>query len=161
MIYVVSTRIEYFTNNNIQELSIYDSLTMLNSWGIIQINSVTSGNNPHNEELLFFLFGNKKLDIQIIIDCRTISFLLYKEILENKFIVGYNMNFQLQFIYNYSIIPKRIYDVSVAEFILTKKHYNLCEITSKRLNINIEEKREEKRFAKNTMKILLNVHWLI
>lgn len=148
MIYVVSTRIEHFENNNIEELSVNNSLTMLNGWGIIQIDSVVSGNNPHKDELLFFIFGYKKLDIQIIVDCRTISFLLYKEILESKFIVGYNMNLHLQFLYNYSIIPKRIYDVSIAEFILTKQHYNLCEIILKRFNINIEEERKEKKICK-------------
>lgn len=148
MIYVVSTRIEHFENNNIEELSVDNSLTMLNSWGIIQIDSVLSGDNPHKDELLLFIFGNKKLDAQIIVDCKTTSFLLYKEIIEKKFLVGYNMNLQLQFLYNYSIIPKRIYDIEIAEFILSKKHHKLCEITLKRLNTNIEEEREKRRICK-------------
>lgn len=148
MIYVVSKHFEKFTADNIQELSVYDSLSIINRWRIIQINSILSGENPHLHKLLFFQFSDKETNTQIIVDCESYSILLYKDILEHKFLVGYNINSCIQFLYNYNIIPKRIFDVSSVEFILSEKKYNLLEIISNRLNIDVKKSFIEKESIK-------------
>ena len=41
-----------------------------------------------------------------------------KEVLENKYIVGQNLKFDLQFLYNYGIIPRKVYDTMIVEQLL-------------------------------------------
>ena len=145
MIYIVSKQKELFTTNEFKELSVQESLTMLNSWILVQVDSETSGRDPHLCKLLCFQFGNKKTNTQIVIDCTTIDISLYKDILENKFLIGHNLKFDLQFLYNYNIIPRKIYDTMIVEQLLYlgypsgTKSYSLKAVAQERLGINIDK----------------------
>ena len=96
-------------------------------------------------DILCIQFGNKEKDFQIVIDCNTINILLYKEVLENKLLVGQNLKFDLQFLYNYNIIPRNIYDTMIVEQLLYLGYppgvisYSLSAIASRRLNIDIDK----------------------
>ena len=106
MIYLVSNKKSLFDNELFQELSVDASINMLNSWNIIQFDTETTGRNPHLCDILLAQFGNKKANIQIVVDVSTINFLAYKEILESKLIVGHNLKFD-------SVLNIRLFHVSV------------------------------------------------
>ncbi len=149
MIYFVSKNIELFTNDIYKYVSVEESLNLLSSCSILQYDSETDGRDPHINKLLCIQFGNKAKDIQVVIDCSTVNILLYKEILETKYLVGQNLKFDLPFLYNYHIVPTKVYDTMIVEQFLylgypKKGEYGgisfaLNEIALRRLNKNIDK----------------------
>ena len=118
MIYLVSGQQQLFDSSEYHMLSVHESLNLLNQCEVLQYDSETSGRNPHLCSLLCVQFGNDALDIRIVVDCTTVSILLYKDILESKFIIGHNLKFDLQFLYNYGIVPRKVYDTMIVEQLL-------------------------------------------
>lgn len=114
MIYYVTNQKELF-DNVYTLLSIEESLQLLDSCEILQYDSETDGRDPHINRILCIQLGNKAKDFQMVIDVSTVDILLYKNILESKFIVGQNLKFDLQFLYNYNIIPRKVYDTMIVE----------------------------------------------
>ena len=145
MIYFVSKQQNLFELEGIRQLSVEDSLTMLNGWKAIQYDSETSGKDARLCDLLCFQFGDVKGRDQIVVDATTISPLLYKEILESHTLIGQNLKFDLQFLYNYGIIPRKIYDTMIIEQLLHlgwpkgSISYSLKEIAWRRLDVNIDK----------------------
>lgn len=90
-------------------------------------------------------FGDIKGENQIVVDTTTVSPLLYKDILESKKLLGQNIKFDLQFLYNYGIIPRNVYDTMIVEQLLHLGYpssvisYSLSSIAARRLNINIDK----------------------
>lgn len=70
---------------------------------------------------------------------------LYKDILESKLIIGQNLKFDLQFLYNYGIIPLRVYDTMIVEQLLYLGYpsgvisFSLKEIAWRRIHIDIDK----------------------
>lgn len=118
MIYFVTSKVELFQSSEYKCISIKESLQLLNSCNVLQYDSETNGRDSHVNTLLCIQFGSKIKDFQIVIDVTTVSILHYKGILENKFIVGQNLKFDLQFLYNYHIIPLYVYDTMIVEQLL-------------------------------------------
>lgn len=56
--------------------------------------------------------------MRIVVDCTTCDVKLFKEVLESKLVVGHNLKFDLQFLYNYGIIPTQVYDTMIVEQLL-------------------------------------------
>lgn len=115
MIYLVSNQQQLFESDSYKCMSVEDSLEEMKCWNIIQADSETSGRDPHLCELLCFQFGNDARDIRIVVDCTTVDIKLYKPIIESKTLIFHNANFDLKFLYNEGIVPKKIYDTMVAE----------------------------------------------
>ena len=145
MIYLVSACQKLFESTEYKQLSIEDSLAMINSWGIIQYDSETSGRDCHLCDLLCAQFGNDATDARIVVDCTTVDIKLYKEALETKWVVGQNLKFDLQFLYNYGIIPRKVYDTMIVEQLLYLGYpsgvisYALNAIAERRLGVNIDK----------------------
>ncbi len=146
MIYLVSKTKTLFYTDTYRELSIEESLKLINSWGdMIQFDSETSGKDAHLCDILCMQFGSIYGDTQIVVDTTTVSPLLYKDVLESKYLIGQNLKFDLQFLYNYSIIPRKIYDTMIVEQLLHlgwpkgSISYSLKEIAWRRLNIDIDK----------------------
>lgn len=146
MIYLVTKQQELFNDNSVYKIiSIEESLQLLSSCGILQYDSETNGVDSRLCDLLCVQFGNKKEDFQIVIDCNTIDIKIYKNILENKLLVGQNLKFDLQFLYNYNIIPRKVYDTMIVEQLLYLGYppgiisYSLSSIAKRRLNIDIDK----------------------
>ena len=143
MIYYVSNAPLLFSQ--FIKISVEESLEKLNSWSRIQFDSETTGRDAHISDILCIQFGNAKVNEQIVIDTTTVDILLYKDILENKPIIGQNLKFDLQFLYKYKIVPKRIYDTMIVEQILylgykpKKDMYSLKGLASRYLNIDIDK----------------------
>lgn len=118
MVYLVTSQQELFKFEEYTIISVEESLAMLNSCEILQYDSETTGRDARICDLLCAQFGNKEKDFQIVIDCTTVSILRYKDILESKLLVGQNLKFDLQFLYNYGIIPRKVYDTMIVEQLL-------------------------------------------
>lgn len=145
MIYLVSRQQTLFDSTEYQKLSIEDSLAMINSWGSIQFDLETAGRNCHLCEILCAQFGNDKADARIVVDCTTVDIKLYKNALESKLLIGQNLKFDIQFLYNHGIIPLRVYDTMIVEQLLHLGYpagiisYALNAIAERRLGINIDK----------------------
>ncbi len=113
MIYFVSKNIELFTNDIYNCIDVAESLHILDKCKILQFDTETSGLDPHINKLKTIQLGNKKN--QIVIDVTTIDIMIYKNILESTFLIGHNLKFDLQFLYNYNIIPRKVYDTMIVE----------------------------------------------
>ena len=149
MIYLVTTQKQLFNSDLYTLLSVNESLKILSSWKVIQFDTETKGRDAHIGTLLTMQFGNKEKSIQIVVDCTTINPKLYKEILENHLIIGQNLKFDLQWLYNYQIIPLNVYDTMIAEQTLYLGYppigkpggisYALNHIAERRLGVNIDK----------------------
>lgn len=145
MIYLVTAQQQLFESDSYKVIDKEDALEMIKSWGVIQYDCETSGRDPHLCELLCIQFGNDTTDTRIVVDCTTINILLFKEVLETKLLIGQNLKFDLQFLYNYGIIPKKIYDTMIVEQLLYLGYppgsisYSLKEIAYRYLGKNIDK----------------------
>ena len=150
MIYLVTGQ-ELLFDNDFQLISVEESLNIMKDWNNIQYDSETLGRDAHIGDLLLAQFGNYNKTIQIVVDCTTISIVNYKEILESKYIIGQNLKFDLQWLYNYSIVPRKVYDTMIVEQFLYLGYppeykdpingisYSLQAIAQRRLNIYIDK----------------------
>ena len=119
MIYVVTTQQELFEAKEYRIISQERSIEMLRSWGnMIQFDTETTDIDPHIGKLLTMQFGDIEGYDQILVDCTTINPILYKEILENKFLIGQNLKFDLKWLFNYGIVPTKLWDTMIVEQLL-------------------------------------------
>ena len=145
MIYLVTAHAEIFKNDEYTIITPEESLEMMSSWKRLQFDTETDGRDSHVNRLLCMQFGNKDADTQIVVDCSCVDVLLYKELLENKPLIGHNLKFDLQFLYNYKIIPRKIYDTMIVEQLLYLGYpsgqisYSLKEVAKRYLDIDIDK----------------------
>jgi len=145
MIYLVSKEQRLFESSIFKSMSVEDSINEIKSWKFIQFDTETSGKDAHLCKLLCAQFGTKEKDIQIVVDCQTIDIKKYKDVLENGLVIGQNLKFDLQFLYNYNIIPRKVYDTMIVEQLLYLGYpsgqisFSLKEIAWRRLDINIDK----------------------
>lgn len=117
MIYLVSQNQELFDNEVYKIISVEESLRLLDSLKVVGLDSETSSLRVHEGKLLSLQLGC--LDFQVVIDCTTVDILLYKDYLESdRLFVGHNLKFDLQWLYLYHIVPKKVYDTYLGEQIL-------------------------------------------
>jgi DNA polymerase-1 len=113
-IYLVTAQKELFTNNIYQIIGVEESLRLLTPLTLVGLDTETTGLDPYTKELKLLQLGC--FDFQIVIDCTTIDILLYKEYLEsNRLFIGWNLKFDLKWLFKYHIVPKRVYDGYLAE----------------------------------------------
>lgn len=148
MIKLVTTRQELFDNDSYEIISVSDSLRIMQEWQTVQFDTETKGVDAHISPVLCAQFGNKKADTQIVVDTSTIDLKLYKDILESKFIVGQNLYFDLQFLYQYGIVCLHVYDTMIVEQLLHLGYppvteggpsMSLAAIADRRLGIHIDK----------------------
>jgi len=144
MIYFVS-RQQHLFHTDFIAITPEKSLEMMESWNLIQCDTETSGRDPHLCKLLCIQFGNDKADARIVVDCSTVDVTIYKSLLESKRLILQNGKFDLQFLYNYHIIPLKVYDTMIVEQLLYLGYpsgqisYSLKEIAWRRLKVNIDK----------------------
>lgn len=176
MIYLVTRKQELFDNPEYEIIDKEKSLEIIKDWDFIQYDSETTGRDPHLCQLLCMQFGDPKGEIQVVVDTTTISPLAYKEVLENKLLIGQNIKFDLEFLYNYSIVPRKVYDTMIVEQLLYLGYprgvilFGLGEIAYRRLGINIDKSirgqiiwrgldTEVIKYAANDVKYLAEIMW--
>jgi DNA polymerase I-like protein with 3'-5' exonuclease and polymerase domains len=145
MIYLVTGNLELFVSSEYRIITPEKSLEILNSWSMFQYDSETTGRDCHVNDLLCAQFGNVEGTIQIVVDTTTVDIRLYKEYIENHYMIGQNLKFDIQFLYNYGIIPRRVYDTMIVEQMLHLGYpsgmisYALNAIAKRRLGIDIDK----------------------
>lgn len=145
MIYLVTREQKLFENPEYKTITIEESLQLMKDCKILQYDSETTGRNARLCSILCIQFGNKEKDFQIVIDCTTIDITIYKDILKNTLLVGQNLKFDLQFLYNHGIVPLFVYDTMIVEQLLYLGYpsgiisYSLASIAQRRLGIDIDK----------------------
>ena len=118
MIYLVSNQQELFESDTYKIITLEESLNIISNWKMCQLDTETSGRNPHINDLLCVQIGDVKGEVQIVIDASTIDIRKYKEFLEKTYCIGHNLKFDLQFLFKYNIIPRKVYDTMIVEQLL-------------------------------------------
>ena len=114
MIYLVTAQRELFTNKVYKVVSVEESLKLLESLTIVGLDTETEGFDPYTKKLKLLQLGC--YDFQVVIDCETVNIHLYKEYLESdRLFLGWNIKFDLKFLFRQHIVPKRVYDGFLAE----------------------------------------------
>jgi DNA polymerase-1 len=140
MIYLVTGNLQLFESENYKVISKEESLSLMSSWKLIQLDTETDGRDAHINKLLCIQFGNIEGTIQIVVDATTVDIKIYKDIIESSYCVGHNLKFDLQFLFNYGIIPRKVYDTMIVEQLLYLGYpsgmisYSLKEVAWRRLN---------------------------
>lgn len=114
MIYLVTRNQQLFRSEFYEIISFEKSLEIITTWDIVQFDTETSGRDPHVCKILCAQFGNRAADTQVVVDTSTIDITLYKNILETKLLVGHNLKFDIQFLYNHNIIPTKVWEIGRA-----------------------------------------------
>lgn len=151
MIYLVSNRLNYSTDT-IQMMSIEDSISTIKEWPVVQFDTETTGLDPHISTLTSLQFGyhdmKNNIVTSIIVDAKSVDPCLYKEVLEHSYLIGHNLKFDLQFLFNYGIVPRNIYDTMICEQVFYigygKKHLkglkmNLEAVIERHLAVKIDK----------------------
>lgn len=114
MIYLVTNQKELFESEVYKIISVEESLKLLNTLTIVGLDTETEGLDPWTKGLKSIQLGN--YEFQIVIDTTTISPLVYKEYLESdRLFIGWNLKFDLKFLFRQGIVPKRVWDGYLAE----------------------------------------------
>lgn len=113
MIYLVTKQQRVF-DDEIKVLTIEDSLKLLEPLTIVGLDTETTGIDCWTKDLVSVQLGCN--DFQVVIDCTTIDIQQYKEYLESdRLFVGWNLKFDLKFLFKHRIIPQRVWDGYLAE----------------------------------------------
>ena len=145
MVYLVTQQQELFDWEDYKIISAEESLLMMQDWQVVQLDSETTGRDPHLCDFLCVQIGNDSADVRMVIDCSTIDIRLYKDLLESKLCILQNGKFDLQFFFNYGIIIRKVYDTMICEQLLHlgwpsgQISYALNAIADRRLHINIDK----------------------
>lgn len=118
MIYLVTGNIPLFEFSDYKIITVEESLEIMSSWKMYQYDSETTGRDCHINDILCIQFGNIDGTIQIVVDATTIDIRKYKEYIEENYMVGQNLKFDLQFLFNYGIVPRKVYDTMIVEQVL-------------------------------------------
>lgn len=114
MIYLVTGQRTLFASETYKVISVEESLRLLNPLTIVGLDTETQGFSPFLKKLLLLQLGNR--DFQVVIDCTTVDVTLYKEYLESdRLFIGWNLKFDVKFLFYHGIVPTRLYDGFIAE----------------------------------------------
>ena len=114
MIYLVTACQELFTNELYQIVTVEESLKLLEPLSIVGLDTETEGFDPYTNKLKLLQLGC--YDFQVVIDCETIDIQLYKSYLESdRLFIGWNLKFDLKFLFRHHIVLKKVFDGFLAE----------------------------------------------
>lgn len=118
MIYLVTKQQSLWTSDRYKVISAEEALELLAPLSVVELDTETMGLDPYTKELLTVQLGCA--DFQVIIDCTSVDIHLFKEYIENpqRMFLGWNIKFDLKFLYHQRIIPMRVYDGYLAEKLL-------------------------------------------
>ena len=97
----------------IRACSIDTCLKYLNTQEVLGFDIETLGFDPYRDRIVCIQLGNA--ENQFVIDTNTVDIQVFKEILENKELIGHNLKFDIRFLIHNRIVPKKIFDTFIAE----------------------------------------------
>lgn len=147
MIYLVSHNKSLFQTDKYIEASIEQAMSVLLPLKLCQLDSETKGLDCHTKALLTIQLGNR--NNQVVIDWTTLT-RSEKQIVKNylesdRLFLGWNLMFDLTFLYVQGIYPKHIWDGMIVEQLLylgypsQMREKSLKAAAWNYLNINIDK----------------------
>lgn len=147
MIYLVSHNKSLFQTDKYIEATMEQAMSVLLPLKLCQLDTETKGLDCHTKALLTIQLGNK--DNQVVIDWTTLT-PREKQIVKNylesdRLFLGWNLMFDLTFLYVQGIYPKHIWDGMIAEQLLylgypaQMREKSLKAAAWNYLNINIDK----------------------
>ena len=147
MIYLVSHNKNLFQTDKYVEATMKQAMSVLLPLKLCQLDTETKGLDCHTKALLTIQLGNK--DNQVVIDWTTLT-PREKQIVKNylesdRLFLGWNLMFDLTFLYVQGIYPKHIWDGMIAEQLLylgyptQMREKSLKAAAWNYLNINIDK----------------------
>lgn len=113
-IYLVTGRNNLFKSDLYEVVNVRDSLDILDPLKNVGLDTETGGFSPFLRPLLMVQLGCR--DFQVVIDVPTVPIHHYKEYLESdRLFIGWNLKFDLRFLFHNNIVPKNLYDGYLAE----------------------------------------------
>lgn len=118
MIYLVTKQQSLWTSDRYKVISAEAALELLAPLSVVELDTETMGLDPYTKELLTVQLGCA--EFQVVIDCTSVDIHLFKEYMENpqRMFLGWNIKFDLKFLYHQRIVPLRVYDGYLAEKLL-------------------------------------------
>ena len=118
MIYLITTNQELFKSDTYSIISKEEAYNRIAECEIIELDTETTGFDPHTCQLLTQQFGIG--NDQFVIDNKTIDPMYFKPLLEsNRLFILQNAKFDLRFFLKLGINIKNVYDTFLVECILT------------------------------------------
>ena len=145
MIYLVTNQTALFESEHYTAMSVDDSIKLIESWRAIQFDTEADTLDQHVGHLLTMQFGSPDGKDQVVVDCTTVNPILYKGVLEAKLLIGHNLKYDLQWLYNYGIHPLNVYCTMIAEqfiylgFPSGAVKFSLQEVAQRYLGIYIDK----------------------
>lgn len=147
MIYLVSHNKSLFQTDKYIEATMKQAMSILLPLKLCQLDTETKGLDCHTKDLLTIQLGNK--DNQVVIDWTTLT-PREKQIVKNylesdRLFLGWNLMFDLTFLYVQGIYPKHIWDGMIVEQLLylgypaQMREKSLKAAAWNYLNINIDK----------------------
>lgn len=147
MIYLVSHNKSLFQTDKYIEATMEQAMSVLLPLKLCQLDTETKGLDCHTKALLTIQLGNK--DNQVVIDWTTVT-PREKQIVKNylesdRLFLGWNLMFDLTFLYVQGIYPKHIWDGMIVEQLLylgypaQMREKSLKAAAWNYLNINIDK----------------------
>ena len=147
MIYLVSHNKSLFQTDKYVEATMKQAMSVLLPLKLCQLDTETKGLDCHTKALLTIQLGNK--DNQVVIDWTTLT-PREKQIVKNylesdRLFLGWNLMFDLTFLYVQGIYPKHIWDGMIVEQLLylgypaQMREKSLKAAAWNYLNINIDK----------------------
>ena len=118
MIFLVTTNQELFKSDTYTIISKEEAYNKIAECGVIELDTETTGFDPHTCQLLTQQFGTE--NDQFVIDNKTIDPMYFKPLLEsNRLFILQNAKFDLRFFLKLGINIRNVYDTFLIECILT------------------------------------------
>ena len=120
MIYYVTIQQEAFEHSQYQVCSVEESLKLIDSFTnhMVQFDTETTGLDPRIDKALLVQFGNIEETIQVVVNASEVNIRLYKDVIENSFIIGQNLKFDIKVMFSFDIIIRNCYDTMTSEQVL-------------------------------------------
>ena len=118
MIFLITTNQELFKSDTYTIISKEEAYNKIAECGVIELDTETTGFDPHTCQLLTQQFGTE--NDQFVIDNKTIDPMYFKPLLEsNRLFILQNAKFDLRFFLKLGINIRNVYDTFLVECILT------------------------------------------
>lgn len=118
MVYLVTKQKSLWESTRYKVIDPEEALRILEPLAVVELDTETMGLDPYTKELLTVQLGCA--DFQVVIDCTSVDIQLFKSYIENpqRMFLGWNIKFDLKFLYHQRIIPMKVYDGYLAEKLL-------------------------------------------
>lgn len=145
MIYLVSKQQSLFNSDKYQTISLEEAFNILNPLKEVQFDTETEGLDCFTKKLFTIQLGNK--ENQIVFDCTSYNPTeILKEYFEsNRIFIGWNLSFDLKWLYKHDIWPQHIYDGMIVEQLIYLGYsagtirYGLKDAAKRWLDIDLDK----------------------